>query len=420
MSIVIPECVKKYTTEEERLKMKQFFIDQLYQIDKSKKTILFSTPSETGTSHFRILEPLRALYMMYHDKYNFVYTEKLTMDLLQIADLIVQHRAGLEHTRMLDVMIKTPHRKHAKVLHDVDDNEINVSRSNPLYDMWMAAGKDKMAEYQLKNCAYITTTTDNLKAFFGRLNSKVKVVRNSFDWELDQWNMPQTWLEEKHKEGKIVIGWAGLTSHMKDIEKMMPSLKDVHDKYPNTYFVLAGMPVKNTMSQIIVDPKTGEKSFKDSEVTDPTMTYKYKVRQMYKNFDPTRIEFLDVLPLANYGEFYSKFDIGVAYTENNKFNHGKSEIKVLEYLKYKAFPLSSNVGGYSEFYKLLPAELKDPNMIVFSHENRFEWTRKLTNIVENYWEVFKPKAEKLHDFIVREYDIHKTAKERMELYESLM
>lgn len=43
-SISIPDYVKSYKDESERLKMKQFFIDNLYKLDINKKSILFSTP----------------------------------------------------------------------------------------------------------------------------------------------------------------------------------------------------------------------------------------------------------------------------------------------------------------------------------------------------------------------------------------
>lgn len=410
----IPEYVVKYKNEEERLKMKQFFIDNLHRIDPNKKTILFSTPSETGTSHFRLLEPLRAIFLLDPEKYNLIYTERLSMDLLQKADLIIQHRAGLEHQRMLDLMMKTPHRNHCLVIHDVDDNEIDVPKSNPLYDMWMSAGKDRMSEYQLKHCNFITTTTNNLKKFFNTFNRNVQVIRNSFDWNLDQWNLPK-----QKKEGKVVIGWAGLTSHMKDIKKMKPILKKIHDSYPNTHFILAGMPIKNSFNQITMDPRTGQKVFKEVPVTDEKQTYKGQVKELYKDFDPERIEFLDVLSLSDYGTFYSKFDIGIAYIEDIKFDRGKSEIKVLEYLKYGAIPLFSNVGGYNEFYNLLPQDLKDFNMVVFSSSNSLEWTRKLSYILDNFDE-YQKKIEPLQKFIIEQYSIQKAAKERVDLYEKMI
>ena len=45
-------------------------------------------------------------------------------------------------------------------------------------------------------------------------------------------------------DDKIIIGWAGLTSHFEDIRRMHAIIKPIHDKYPNTHFVLAGMALK--------------------------------------------------------------------------------------------------------------------------------------------------------------------------------
>ena len=54
-------------------------------------------------------------------------------------------------------------------------------------------------------------------------------------------------------DDKIIIGWAGLTSHFEDIRRMHAIIKEVHDKYPNTYFVLAGMALKDSHVEISED-----------------------------------------------------------------------------------------------------------------------------------------------------------------------
>lgn len=412
------DFVKCYNNELERLQMKQFFIDNLYNLDSNKKSILFSTPSETGTSHFRVLELMRAIYTKYPEKYNLVYTEKFDMQFFNRFDLIIQHRASDIHTAMLHTAKQLKHRKKIAIVHDVDDDEINVPKSNPLYDMWYAAGKDKMAAYQLSNVHYITTTGNELQKRFKKYNKNVKIRRNSFDWNLPQWNLSTTWRDEKNKEGKIVIGWAGLTSHFQDIRKMYNILKPIHDKYPNTYFVLAGMPTKNTASTITVNPQTGKKEYSEKEVTRYEDTYKYKVEQIYKEFDKDRIEFLDVLSLSEYGKFYSMFNIGLAYTEDNHFNHAKSEIKIIEYMKYGAVPIFSHMGGYKDFNLALPQELKDLNYSVLA-DNPTEWTRKLSLILDNY-NIYNEKAIKLKSYVEDKYFIGNQVDEICEFYDKLI
>ena len=335
-------------------------------------------------------------------------------------DIIVQHRAGHDHQKMIQVKLRSDkHRKMPIIIHNTDDLEYQVPKSNPLHDIWYASGKDKMSLYQLKHSDLCITTTNKLASNFKYHNKNTYIFKNTFDWNLPQWNLSQEWLEEKHKEGKVVIGWAGLTSHMKDLEKMMPILKWVHDKYPNTHFILAGMPYKNTMNQIQVDPQTGQKSYKEVPVTDERMTYKYRVKELYGSFDPTRIEFLDVLSLAEYGKFYSMFDIGVAYIEDTKFNHSKSAIKVNEYMAYNSIPLFSYVGGYKELYDSLPENLKDINYAIMMNNNEFQWKRKFETILDNI-ELYKDKAKELKEWNKTEYDIFKQADEYATFFDSLI
>ena len=66
-------------------------------------------------------------------------------------------------------------------------------------------------------------------------------------------------------DDKIIIGWAGLTSHFSDIKRMAPIMKTIHDKYPNTYFVVAGMALKDSQVEIHEDAE-GNKEFKEKEI----------------------------------------------------------------------------------------------------------------------------------------------------------
>ena len=51
----------QYKNNEEREELKTYFT-QPPDMDMAKKTIVFSTPSETGTSFFRLFEPMKALW----------------------------------------------------------------------------------------------------------------------------------------------------------------------------------------------------------------------------------------------------------------------------------------------------------------------------------------------------------------------
>ncbi len=65
-----------YKNAAERDILKQQFSNPK-EIDQRRKTIVFSTPSETGTSYFRLFEPMRVMYKHFADEVNVIYTECL-------------------------------------------------------------------------------------------------------------------------------------------------------------------------------------------------------------------------------------------------------------------------------------------------------------------------------------------------------
>ena len=86
----IIQISNSYINGDDRNKLKEYFSD-MNNVRTNRRTIVFSTPSETGTSFFRILEPLLAIYRE-TDDFNLIYTEKITPFMIEVADLIVMHR----------------------------------------------------------------------------------------------------------------------------------------------------------------------------------------------------------------------------------------------------------------------------------------------------------------------------------------
>lgn len=71
----VRDCLN-YKNAVERDKVKQYFTNPS-QINKERKTIIWSTPSETGTSYFRLFEPMKAIFRHFPDEFNLIYTENL-------------------------------------------------------------------------------------------------------------------------------------------------------------------------------------------------------------------------------------------------------------------------------------------------------------------------------------------------------
>ena len=158
---------------EEREKIKKLFMTPP-SINEERPTIVFSTPSETGTSYFRLFEPMRAMYKKFSDEANFVYTERLQPEHVDMADCIVMHRCGELHSKYLNVARMWPKTEvRPLVIHDVDDNEFNLPATHPMKELWEQAGKDKMSVHSLKYSDYITTTTPKLKETFNNIVGRI-------------------------------------------------------------------------------------------------------------------------------------------------------------------------------------------------------------------------------------------------------
>jgi len=411
--------VIQFENADQRNQIKQYFT-QPNDLDLNKKTIVFSTPSETGTSYFRVFEPMRSLWKAFPDEANYLYTENLQPNHVKIADVIVMHRCGNLHSHFLSVARMWPKtEKRPYIIHDADDNEFNLPNSHPMKTLWMEAGKDKMSLQSIKHSDYVTTTTPKLAKTFGNFNNNVQIFKNEFDWDLPQWNLDKNEVRKEMlgdwfpTDDKIIIGWAGLTSHFADIQKMAPIMKEIHDRYPNTCFVLAGMALKDTQVEISEDAN-GNKSFQEKEIEDKSQTYRGRIEKLFENIDPNRLKIFDALPLEEYGKFYALFDISLAYVEHNAFNSCKSEIKVVESLRYGCIPVFSNYGGYKTFSENVPSSISLKNLSInFTAPN--QWISAISNLINNYDES-KNRALELKKWSDDIYNINNSTEERLSFY----
>lgn len=363
---------------------------------------------------------MRSLWKAFPDEANYVYTENLQPNHVKLADVIVMHRCGNLHSHFLSVTRMWPKtEKRPYIIHDADDNEFNLPNTHPMKTLWMESGKDKMSLQSIKHSDCITTTTPKLKNTFEKFNDNVNIFPNMFDWNLPQWSHNKDDVRKEMlgewfpTDDKIIIGWAGLTSHFEDIKRMAPIIKAIHDKYPNTHFILAGMALKDTQVEIHED-EDGNKSFEEKEIENKEETYKGRIEALYKDIDPKRLKILNALPLESYAKFYALFDISLAYIEHNAFASCKSEIKVVESLHYGCIPVFSNYGGYATMCKQLPSEISTKHFAM-DMTSPGPWINAISHHIDNYEESKRRTAE-FTEWSDRTYDINAFAEERLNFY----
>ncbi len=390
----IAELSNKYTADN-RNEIKQLLASMPVMPDK--KTIVFATPSETGTSYFRIFEVALSMIRNLADSWNIVYVEQITPIHFNIADMLVLHRCDATHSKLIKVRKAYPKNlKTPCIIHDVDDNEFNLNKSHSMKMFWETAKKDKHSIYALRHSDYITTTGKYIHDVFKELNHNVEIFPNMFNWRLPQWNMFDKQREyTKRYADKIVIGYAGLTSHTGDIKKLSRIWKVIHDRHPETHFIISGMATAVNMFDI---QKTVKGDVKIEQKAVDSNSYRDSIASNFKDFDPDRIELQDSKPLEAYAEFYTQYDINCIYVEHNTFNKCKSDIKLIEGLHYGSVPICSDFGPYKQFFDNNPSMRK----FACTTERIEEWTDKLTMAIEICKS--KPKSERVNSEKIRLVD----------------
>lgn len=435
----ICQIEKNMLNEKDQNFIQDFFIkmwDNLDYHNETRPVIIFSTPSYTGTDHFRLRVPLYNLWTKYADKYYIILTSQFNLNMMKFADIIVSHRAGDMHlfTHKIEHMWPKDINKPI-IIHEVDDNEFNLPDSHPLKPMWLKAGKDQMSKKQISTAKFVTTTGRVLKREFSKLNTfdNVEIIPNAFRWTHKQWD-EFSWEEKETKKperarGRITIGWAGLTSHFPDLVKMLNCLKKVHSKTKekNPYFILSGMPVEDKMT---INGPDGKPVQMDTPLEH---RYNYRImngfqmneKQRFEGYNNTlgseNVEGQDVKNLYNYGEFYDQYDINLAYlAEQSMFNKSKSPIKVIEGFKKGAISVWTQWGGYEEFYDNLPDDLKLIAMKHMAAKTDEEFTKHIIYWIEADDTYRKEIVEKFRKYVTETFDINEINEKRVYIYDKLL
>ena len=449
----IIELSNNQKTPEDGTFLRQHF-SNLRNINPQKETIAFTVISDTGTSLYRIFEPMLSFYRK-TDEFNLLYCNSgLNPSIYNISSLIIDHRASDASDFFLNIRKFSSSDKKLPIwIHDCDDNESLLSRTHPLYYLWESAGRGKQSIRAISDADSVETTTNKLKQYCMNYNKNVFIQRNYFNFKLPQWNLkkkqqltdfvelkPSTfndkpWSIEEQKEhfhfpkewkNKVVLGYAGLTSHFEDLKKLAPILRKIHDKYPQTVFIIAGSALKDSMFEITKDPATGKDIVKEAPITNPKDTYEYRIGDLFKGFSEDRIKFYRALPLEQFGFFHSLFDLDLSMIEHNTFNAAKSEIKVVEGCRYGNIPIYSDFGGYSDFNHILKTEGKFTSEEIALISCRTEcdhneWVSKISYWVERVnSEEYLLFANKLRDFVSEYYEIDNHIHERFSLYKKMI
>ena len=196
-------------------------------------------------------------------------------------------------------------------------------------------------------------THELLGSYIDKLNSNWYVIPNAIDPNDSQW-------QPKTKYGNR-IGWAGGITHFHD-------LMLTKDAWGSTVPVICGF-VKEQ-------------------------------KEWARLADNFKADYIEALPVTHYGLLYDQFDIAIAPLEDNKFNHCKSNLKILE-AGMKGLPIfTQNIHPYID-------EAKG----VFKVDN---WATALQDASSMDAETIEGLGAELRSYVLANYDLNKVNELRRE------
>lgn len=187
-----------------------------------------------------------------------------------------------------------------RVIVDLDDNPWALPKSIPRISYWERTGSRLILEKCLEWADLITVTTQEMLSALKHFNQNIVILENclpDFKW---------TNIQKQDVKESVVIGWGGGVTHSEDLRLIVNPLLQIIEKYPNVELHLAG----------------------NFEIDNAIDDFFRLVNPFPKN---NRIKILGLVPIENYQELISAFDIGIAPLNDTPFNRCKSDLKFLEY-----------------------------------------------------------------------------------------
>ena len=248
------------------------------------------------------------------------------------ADILVYQRPDEPQTLAMALAMRDV--CNAPVVFEIDDNVFDVAETNPSYKYWYPGSPYReLAEMFMRNVDAITVTTPALKEVYSKFNDNVIVLPNCQD--------PDDWDVKKPKpEDKLVIGWAGSSTHYDDLKIIRRPLKKFLRNYPNAVFRVLG-----TLPDFLKDIPGVE--FR----TDWVHVSEWQSKLAELNFD-----------------------IGLVPVVQRPFNEGKSNIKWQEYSMLEVPTIASRVGEYKEI---------EHGVTGFLAGSEAEWYHNLTKLADD-------------------------------------
>lgn len=216
-------------------------------------------------------------------------------------------------------------KKHGKkVIIDIDDNYLDVSPGNPVYDKFKPQKRDRAILSTILSFAdALTVSTEPLKE---RIFNHIKQVHGIEKpiFIVPNFNDVRDWdFKPVAKDpNRFVIGYSGSASHKEDLEMILPAIREIMAKHKHVWFEILGILA-------IKDLKNMLGGFTDDMLGRIATVGATNTFREYPSWLAER-----------------PWNVGIAPLVDSAFTRSKSHIKWMEYSMYEIPTIASRVYPY--------------------------------------------------------------------------
>jgi len=283
---------------------------------------IFGFHDDSGCGSYRIMMPLAEMARNGHDvRYQHGWTEEARGYPLIIGQRMDKHDA-LPIWRRLKAT--------SRLVYEIDDDIFSVDKVNwQAHRVYSKPVPQDTVIHAAEVADLVTVTTEPLAEVMRRFNPNVAVLPNHVHDEIFDMLRP--------RRDKVVIGWAGGSSHGADMSMIAAQLRRILDQIPDTELHLIGTDYSDTI----------RRTLRFTRWEKDLLTY-------YANID---------------------FDIGIAPLTGTVFDRSKSCIKALEYAGLGIPVVASDCEPYRDFV------IDGVTGYLVRHEH--EWFKRLRELAQD-------------------------------------
>lgn len=193
--------------------------------------------------------------------------------------------------------------KECRRVYELDDDPFEVEPHSPVFGYYTGELSRESLTHCIETADLVTASVEPLAERMRKINPNVVVCKNRIDEKMLTLQRP--------RRDKVVIGWAGGSTHEKDLLEATYGLRKTLDRHSNTEGHFIGADFRGLVKRPM--RYTG---------------WSHDLFDYYRTID---------------------FDIGIAPLRATRFSEAKSAIKALEYSALGIPVIASDVAPYRDF-----------------------------------------------------------------------